>query len=78
MSPGILEILLVLFLILLVFGANRLPTIAENMAKGIKTFKKGLTEEPTSEKKPAKAPAKKSSAKKSAPKKKSSSKKKKK
>lgn len=45
MSPGPLEILVVLILILLVFGAGRVPQIAENLAKGIKSFKKGLKDD---------------------------------
>lgn len=45
MSPGPLQILLVVLLILLVFGAARVPVIAENLAKGIKSFKKGLKDE---------------------------------
>ena len=42
MAPGPLQILIVVLLILVVFGASRLPMIAENLAKGIKSFKKGL------------------------------------
>ena len=42
MAPGPLQILIVVLLILVVFGASRLPGIAENLAKGINSFKKGL------------------------------------
>ncbi len=45
MSPGPFQILLVIVLILVVFGASRVPGIAENLAKGIKSFKKGLKDE---------------------------------
>ncbi len=45
MTPGPFQILIVVLLILLVFGAARVPVIAENLAKGIKSFKKGLREE---------------------------------
>lgn len=41
---GLWEILLVLFVLLLVFGAKRLPEIGSGMAKGIKEFKKGISE----------------------------------
>jgi sec-independent protein translocase protein TatA len=41
---GFWEILLVLFVLLLVFGAKRLPEIGSGMAKGIKEFKKGINE----------------------------------
>ncbi|MAF98358.1 MAG: twin-arginine translocase TatA/TatE family subunit [Micavibrio sp.] len=42
MAPGPMQILIVVMLILVVFGASRLPGIAENLAKGINSFKKGL------------------------------------
>lgn len=45
MTPGPFQILLIIVLILVVFGAKRVPNIAENLAKGIKSFKKGLNDE---------------------------------
>lgn len=45
MAPGPLQILIIVLLILVVFGASRMPVIAENLAKGIKSFKKGLKDE---------------------------------
>lgn len=45
MMPGPLQILIVVLVILVVFGASRVPAIAENLAKGIKSFKKGLKDE---------------------------------
>lgn len=45
MAPGPLQILIVVLLILVVFGASRLPFIAENLAKGINSFKKGLKDD---------------------------------
>lgn len=45
MAPGPLQILLVVLVIVLVFGASRVPAIAENLAKGIQSFKKGLKDE---------------------------------
>ncbi len=45
MAPGPLQIAIVVLLILVVFGASRVPGIAENLAKGIKSFKKGLKED---------------------------------
>ena len=47
MAPGIWQIMIVVLLILVVFGAARVPLIAENLAKGIKSFKKGLKDEDT-------------------------------
>ncbi len=45
MSLGPLEIFLLIILVLVLFGAGRVPAIAENFAKGIKSFKKGLKDE---------------------------------
>lgn len=47
MAPGPLQIILVILLILLIFGAGRVPGIMENLAKGVQSFKKGLKEEDT-------------------------------
>ncbi|MCB1563276.1 MAG: twin-arginine translocase TatA/TatE family subunit [Alphaproteobacteria bacterium] len=52
MMPGPLQILLVLLVILLLFGASRVPGIAENLAKGITSFKKGLKDGDAEEQKP--------------------------
>ena len=45
MAPGPLQIAIVVLLILVVFGAGRVPMIAENLAKGINAFKKGLKDD---------------------------------
>ena len=45
MAPGPLQIAIVVLLILVVFGASRVPMIAENLAKGINSFKKGLKDD---------------------------------
>lgn len=50
MAPGPMQILLIILVILLLFGASRVPVIAENLAKGIKAFKKGLKDEDESSK----------------------------
>ena len=39
---GIWEIFLIVFAALLLFGAKRLPEIAQGMGKGIREFKKAL------------------------------------
>ena len=36
--PGIPELLIILFIIVLVFGANRLPQLGDALGKGIKNF----------------------------------------
>lgn len=41
---GIKELLIVLLIILLLFGAKRLPELAKAIGESILTFKKGLKE----------------------------------
>ena len=36
---GIPELMIILFIIILIFGANRLPDIGRGIGKGIKNFK---------------------------------------
>ena len=45
MSPSIWQIGLIVLLILLLFGAGRLPRVMNDLAKGIKSFRKGLSED---------------------------------
>lgn len=45
MSPSIWQIGLIVLLILLLFGAGRLPRVMNDLAKGIKSFRKGLNED---------------------------------
>lgn len=45
MSMGFPELLVILAICVLVFGAKRLPEIGSGLARGIKSFKKGLSEE---------------------------------
>ena len=47
MSLGIWQILLLVVLVILLFGAGRIPQVMGDVAKGIKSFKKGLDEEDT-------------------------------
>lgn len=39
------EIFLILLVVLVVFGAGRLPTMMGDLAKGVKAFKQGLKDE---------------------------------
>ncbi len=39
---GMPELIVVLFIVLLLFGASRLPEIAKSMGKSIQEFKKGI------------------------------------
>lgn len=43
---GIGELLVVLVIVLVVFGAGRLPEVMGSMGKGVQAFKKGLREPP--------------------------------
>lgn len=45
MSAGPLELFLIVLVILLLFGAGRVPGIMENLAKGLKSFKQGLKDD---------------------------------
>lgn len=45
MTPGPLQILLIIVLVLLIFGAGKLPRIMGDLAKGIKSFKGGLKDD---------------------------------
>lgn len=45
MGPiGIWELLIILFIIILIFGATRLPQIGGGLGKGIKNFKDSMRE----------------------------------
>jgi sec-independent protein translocase protein TatA len=43
-NMGFMEILVILVLVLLLFGAKRLPEIGASMGKGIRDFKKNLSD----------------------------------
>ncbi|MBM3579465.1 MAG: twin-arginine translocase TatA/TatE family subunit [Alphaproteobacteria bacterium] len=49
MSVGMGELLLILVIVFVLFGAGKLPQVMGDIGKGIKSLKKGLKEE---EKKP--------------------------
>ncbi len=39
---GMPELLVILVIVLIIFGANKLPQIGEGIGKGIRNFKKGI------------------------------------
>lgn len=45
MSIGFGQILLILVLVFIIFGAGRLPSVMADLAKGMRAFKKGMTDE---------------------------------
>jgi sec-independent protein translocase protein TatA len=51
---GMPELLLILLVLLLFFGATKLPELARSIGRSAKEFKKGLSEEPETDKKPDK------------------------
>jgi sec-independent protein translocase protein TatA len=45
MGPiGLPELVIILFIVILIFGANRLPQLATGLGKSIRSFKDGMKE----------------------------------
>ena len=57
MSIGIWQIVLILVIVLILFGAGKLPRVMGDVAKGVKSFKAGLKEGEEPEGEPAAAGA---------------------
>ncbi|MBA4749908.1 MAG: twin-arginine translocase TatA/TatE family subunit [Alphaproteobacteria bacterium] len=51
MSIGIWQLVLILIVFLLLFGAGKVPNVMKDLAKGIKAFKQGLNDEEETEEK---------------------------
>ena len=45
MTPSIWQLLIVLVIVLLLFGRGKIPQLMGDMAKGIKSFKKNMSDE---------------------------------
>jgi sec-independent protein translocase protein TatA len=45
MGIGVWQVVLVLVVVLIIFGAGKLPKVMGDVAKGIKNFKSGMAEE---------------------------------
>jgi sec-independent protein translocase protein TatA len=45
MNIGWQEILLILLIVLILFGAKKIPELAKGLGRGVKEFKKGLKDE---------------------------------
>ncbi len=45
MTPSIWQLLIVLVIVLLLFGRGKIPQLMGDMAKGIKSFKRGMSNE---------------------------------
>ena len=61
-SLGVAEILLILAVVLLLFGAKKLPEMARSLGRSSNEFKRGLREGHVEDEKEAQASAEKSSA----------------
>jgi sec-independent protein translocase protein TatA len=45
MSIGIWQVVLILLIVLILFGAGKLPKVMGDVAKGVKNFKSGMKED---------------------------------
>ena len=45
MNIGWQEILLILLIVLILFGAKKIPELAKGLGRGVREFKKGLKDE---------------------------------
>ena len=45
MTPSPLQLIIVLVIVLLLFGRNKIPQLMGDVAKGIKSFKRGMKDE---------------------------------
>ena len=57
-SMSVTHWLIVLAIVLVCFGAGKIPTLMGDVAKGIKTFKKGMKDDEDEAKKPTDAASK--------------------
>ena len=44
MLPGPMELIIILVIVIVIFGATRLPQIGEGLGKGIQNFRAGIKE----------------------------------
>lgn len=50
MSPGPVQIIIIIALLVILFGRGKISSIMGDVAKGIKTFKKGMADDDDDEK----------------------------
>jgi sec-independent protein translocase protein TatA len=49
--PGPMELVIIFLIVLVIFGAKKVPSIAKDIGTGIKEFKKSMKDEPEEENK---------------------------
>lgn len=52
-APGLPETIIILVIVLVLFGANRLPQLAKGMGESIRNFKSGMAEAEAEDEKPS-------------------------
>ena len=52
-APGMGEMIIILVVVLILFGANRLPQLAKGMGESIRNFKSGMAEAEAEDEKPS-------------------------
>jgi sec-independent protein translocase protein TatA len=52
-APGLPETIIILVIVLILFGANRLPQLAKGMGESIRNFKTGMSEAEAEDEKPS-------------------------
>ena len=57
-SLGVPELIIIFLIIIVLFGANRIPTIGRGLGEGIRNFKKGLKVGEEEEQQPERIPEK--------------------
>jgi sec-independent protein translocase protein TatA len=57
MSIGIWQVVLILLIVLILFGAGKLPKVMGDVAKGVKNFKSGMKDDDEEDKKALSADA---------------------
>lgn len=55
MSIGFWQVILILVIVLIIFGAGKLPKVMGDVAKGVKSFKSGMKDEEETTSEPAKS-----------------------
>lgn len=55
MGLGFTEVLIIIVVLLLIFGAGKIPKIMKDLGSGVKEFKKGMKDDADDEKKKPKS-----------------------